>query len=165
MGVKVDRAEFSDEDHIRFAERLDDCLAALGELLRRPGFGVGEPTIGAELELFLVDRTGRPLPENQAVLDNAGEPRLTLEIDRFNLELNPTPLSLSCRPFEVLGREMAELRQAVRAAAQEHGGREAAIGILPTLRDSDLRRACITDAPRYRALDVALRRLRQEPLR
>jgi hypothetical protein len=42
-------------------------------------------------------------------------------------------------------------------------GRPALIGILPTLRRSDLGPGVITDVPRYRALGSGLRRLRQVP--
>jgi hypothetical protein len=37
------------------------------------------------------------------------------------------------------------------------------VGILPTLRDQDLHRGSITDAPRYRALDWSLSRVKSEP--
>jgi hypothetical protein len=37
------------------------------------------------------------------------------------------------------------------------------VGILPTLRDEDLHRGAITDAPRYRALDWSLSRVKAEP--
>jgi gamma-glutamyl:cysteine ligase YbdK (ATP-grasp superfamily) len=165
MGLAIDRTEFSDADYVHFGERLEHCLAAVRELLARPGFGAGERTVGAELELFLVDERGRPLPENQAILDRAADRRLTLEIDRFNLELNPSPLPLAGQPFTALGREMADLLAVVRKAAAAHGGRVAMIGILPTLRAGDLQRTCITDAPRYQALNASLLRLRQEPIR
>jgi gamma-glutamyl:cysteine ligase YbdK (ATP-grasp superfamily) len=165
MGVKIDREHFDEVDYLRFRQRLEDCLAALRELLQRPGFGTGQTTIGAELELFLVDDQSRPLPSNQSILDAVGDDRLSLEIDRFNLELNPSPLSLACRPFSAMGAEMAELLGLVRAAARERAGRAAMIGILPTLHPSDLQRACITDAPRYRALNHALGLLRQGPIR
>ena len=38
----------SDEDYQRFSLRLQHCLVALRELLARPGFGAGAPSIGAE---------------------------------------------------------------------------------------------------------------------
>ena len=60
MGIEIDRERFDDADYPRFSERLERCLEALGRLLERPGFGVGPRTIGAELELFLVDDDGRP---------------------------------------------------------------------------------------------------------
>ncbi|HEY4728976.1 MAG TPA: glutamate--cysteine ligase, partial [Actinomycetes bacterium] len=51
----------------------------------------------------------------------------------------------------------------VRATARSHGGRVAMVGILPTLGEQDLHRGAITDAPRYRALDWSLSRVRSEP--
>jgi gamma-glutamyl:cysteine ligase YbdK (ATP-grasp superfamily) len=163
MGIEIDRERFDDADYARFAERLEHCLEALGQLLRRPGFGTGPATIGAELELFLIDDQGHPLLRNQAVLQDAGDPRLTLELDRFNLEVNPSPSPLAGRPFTSLGRELEGALESVRTTARSHGGRVAMIGILPTLRDEDLQRGAITDAPRYRALDWSLSRVRAEP--
>ena len=163
MGIEIDRERFDDADYIRFTQRLEQCLRALEQLLERPGFGEGPRTIGAELELFLIDGHGRPLAKNQAILEDAGDPRLTLELDRFNLEVNPSPSSLAGRPFTGLGRELEGAVESVRATAAAHHGRVAMVGILPTLREQDLHRGAITDAPRYRALDWSLRRVKAEP--
>lgn len=57
MGTGIDQEEFDERDYPRFRERLEECLSALAQLLERPGFGAGPATIGAELELFLVDGT------------------------------------------------------------------------------------------------------------
>ena len=163
MGIEIDRERFDDADYARFTERLEHCLEALAQLLDRPGFGVGPRTIGAELELFLIDDQGHPLAKNQAILEDAGDPRLTLELDRFNLEVNPSPSSLEGRPLSSLGHQLEGALESVRATARAHGGRVAMVGILPTLGDQDLHRGAITDAPRYRALDWSLSRVRAEP--
>ena len=163
MGIEVDRERFDEADYAAFTERLDHCLEALERLLERPGFGEGPRTIGAELELFLIDDQGHPLTKNQAILEDAGDPRLTLELDRFNLEVNPSPSPLAGRPLSSLGHELEGALASVRATARSHGGRVAMVGILPTLRDEDLHRGAITDAPRYRALDWSLTRVRAEP--
>jgi gamma-glutamyl:cysteine ligase YbdK (ATP-grasp superfamily) len=160
MGKRIDRVTFDEADFARFRERLGQCLAALGELLDRPGFGVGPTTIGAELELFLVDEAGRPIRRNQEVRNAAADPRITLEVDKFNLELNASPILLGGRPFTALGRELEQLLGRVAGAAARYGGRSALIGILPTLREADLRADAISAAPRYYALDAGLRRLR-----
>ena len=97
MGTDIDREKFDDSDYARFAERLEECLSALGQLLRRPGFGVGPASVGAELELFLVDAAGLPLPSNQAVRTAVADPRIAVEIDRFDLELNASPAPLAGR--------------------------------------------------------------------
>jgi hypothetical protein len=163
VGIEIDRERFDEADYTRFTGRLERCLEVLEQLLQRPGFGVGPQTIGAELELFLIDDLGRPLAKNQAILEDAGDPRLTLELDRFNLEVNPSPLPLAGQPLTGLGRELEGALESVRATARAHGGRVAMVGILPTLRDEDLHRGSITDAPRYRALDWSLSRVKAEP--
>jgi hypothetical protein len=165
MGTDIDQEDFSERDYARFAERLEECLSALGQLLERPGFGVGPATIGAELELCLVDGAARPLPRNQAIRAAVADPRVSVELDRFNLELNATPVQLAGRPFAALGGELNVLLDRVADAAKDHAGRPALIGILPTLSQADLGPGMITEVPRYRALNTGLRRLRQEPFR
>jgi hypothetical protein len=165
MGKDVDKEEFDEGDYARFTERLEQCLVALAQLLDRPGFGVGPATVGAELELFLIDRDARPLPHNEAIRAAAADPRVTLELSRFNLELNASPTALAGRPFTALGDELNALLDRVAGAARRHAGRPALIGILPTLRRADLGAGLMTDTPRYRALTSGLRRLRQDPAR
>ena len=163
MGKDIDRETFDQLDYTRFQQRLQQCLSTLGRLLQRPGFGVGPATLGAELELFLVDDAARPRLRNQAVRAAAADPRVNLELDRFNLELNATPTPLAGRPFAVLGEELRLLLEHVADAARAHGGRPALIGILPTLGHADLHPGVISDVPRYRALNSGLQRLRNDP--
>jgi hypothetical protein len=163
VGTDIDKEDFGERDYARFAERLEECLSALGQLLKRPGFGTGPATVGAELELFLVDSAARPLPHNEAIRAAVADPRVTLELNRFNLELNASPVLLAGRPFTGLGGELNVLLDHVAGAATDHAGRVAVIGILPTLRRADLGPGMITDLPRYRALNSGLRRFREDP--
>jgi hypothetical protein len=163
MGTDIDTGEFDERDYSRFREKLGECLSALGQLLERPGFGVGPATVGAELELFLIDGAARPLPLNQAIRAAVADPRVTVELNRFNLELNASPALLAGRPFAALGGELNVLLDHVASAARDYAGRLALIGILPTLRLADLGPGVITDVPRYRSLNSGLRRLRQGP--
>ena len=164
MGTEITREKFSERDYLRFAERLEHCLSDLGQLLSRPGFGAGPVTIGAELELFLVDGVARPLPLNQAVRALAADPRVAVELNRFDLELNCSPAPLAGRPFTALADELGVLLGRVGAAARAHHGRIALIGVLPTLSQAHLSADAVTSTARYRALDRGLRRLRQGPL-
>jgi hypothetical protein len=74
MGTEITRDEFDERDYARFRERLEQNLSELGRLLERPGFGAGPVTVGAELELFLVDGAAQPLPLNQAIRAEAADP-------------------------------------------------------------------------------------------
>ncbi|MEZ4217707.1 MAG: glutamate--cysteine ligase [Myxococcota bacterium] len=163
MGLAIEREDFTDDDRRRFEGRLADGLGALRALLARPGFGEGEASIGAELELCLVDAAGRPSPVNLDVLAESLDPRLTFELDRFNLECNLRHGPLAGRPFAALEREMRESLREVERAAALHASRVAAIGILPTLEPDDLASGAMTDTPRFRALSRALRAIRSEP--
>src|SRR5260370_17605875 len=98
MGSEITREEFGECDYVLFRERLEQGLSGLGQLLQRPGFGVGPVTVGAELELCLVDDAARPLPRNQAGRARAADPRIALEVNRFYLELTPYPVQLHHRP-------------------------------------------------------------------
>ena len=88
MGHDLYRDQFTPAEFARFGERLRANLAALRTVLARPGFGEGEATLGAELELSVVDREGRACPINEAIRQAVGDPLLQLELDRFNLEYN-----------------------------------------------------------------------------
>ena len=160
MGLLVDRDSFENHEYARFSERLIESLAALERTLERPGFGEGPQTIGAELELHLVDAAGYAVPDNLGVLERCRDRRLTVEIDRFNIELNLTPVPLSGRPFEALARELNEAIACVHGASGTLGIRTVAVGILPTLRPEDVGPSALTPLPRYRALDAGIRHSR-----
>ncbi len=78
MGLSIDREEFDDGDYAAFAERLKENLIALKALLAQPGFGEGPTTLGAELELSIVDESGYAFPINRAVLARHFDPHLQL---------------------------------------------------------------------------------------
>ena len=163
MGLLITRDTFTEDEYVRFAERLRDDLDVLGALVDKPGFGEGPATVGAELELFLVDPAGLPLPANREVLARTVDPRFTVELDRFNLEFNACPYPLAGRPFSALAVELGGALVEITRAAREQGGRIVPIGILPTLRREDLTAAEMTDVPRYRALGKRIRHLRGGP--
>ena len=160
MGIEIDREDFEPADYEHFAARLRDNLAALEQVLERPGFGRGAKSIGAEVELNLVDTLGLPHHVNRAVLVESLDPRVTLELNRFNLELNSDPVLLSGAPFSALARQLDEALSALRRAASRHGARLVTIGILPTLREADFGWSKMSDFIRYRALSRSLRRIR-----
>lgn len=152
MGIEIDRTEFSAADYARFREALERNLSELAAVMARPDFGRGEGSLGAELEMYIVDDQGRPLHRNQEVLSAAADPQLTLELNRYNLEYNLSPYRVSQRPFAATEAEITDRLAYLRTVAESFGGRIVPIGILPTLRQSDFGPHCITDRRRYHAL-------------
>jgi hypothetical protein len=163
MGLDIDRDHFEPHEYDAFRARLGDNIVALSELLQRPGFGQGPPSIGAEVEFSLIDSACRPLPINRAVLAATLDPRITLELDRFNLEFNTAAVPLAGRPFAAIEDDMRASFAKIGAAALPLGGRAAAIGILPTLQRADLQSSAMSDAKRYQALSKAMRAQRKRP--
>jgi gamma-glutamyl:cysteine ligase YbdK (ATP-grasp superfamily) len=156
MGIEIDRTRFEPEDYRLFQERLEENLAALSRLADGPGFGRGPGSLGAELEMYIVDAEGRPLHANQEILARAQDPQLTLELNRYNLEFNLSHYGLAERPFASTEQEILTRLKSLRAVAAEFGGRIVPIGILPTLRQADFGSHCITDRRRYHALVAQL---------
>jgi gamma-glutamyl:cysteine ligase YbdK (ATP-grasp superfamily) len=162
MGIAIDRSNFSEEEYIHAAVRQRDNLRALKVLLDRPGFGQGDSSVGAEMEMSIVDHAAQALPLNREVLTESMDPNLQLELDRFNLEYNLSPVLTAGTPFARMQAELTTALDALGSVAAKHGGRIVPIGILPTLRIEQLQESAMTDLPRYRALDSGIKRIRRE---
>lgn len=152
MGVEINQTSFSAADYTAYRRRLEENLAALQQQLARPDFGSAPASIGAELEMYIVDAQGMPLYANREIRAEADEPQLTLELNRYNLEYNLSPYNVTASPFMATEQEILAGLARVRTVAENHGGRIVPIGILPTLRATDFGPHCITQCPRYRAL-------------
>jgi len=152
MGIEIDQVAFTPAEHERFRAALEANLQALATQLEQPGFGVGPGSLGSELEMYIVDAQGRPLHANQEIQAAAGDPQLTLELNRYNLEFNLNPCLLSDSPFRTTEAEITGKLARLRETAASFGGRIVPIGILPTLRETDFGAHCITDRKRYHAL-------------
>lgn len=152
MGIDIDKTSFLPSEFEHFRAALETNLQSLAEQLARPGFGVGPGSLGAELEMYIVDDQCRPLHRNQEIQAVTNDPQLTLELNRYNLEYNLSPYLLSNSPFRATEAEIIEKLSRLRAAAAQFGGNIVPIGILPTLRASDFGAHCITDRKRYHAL-------------
>lgn len=156
----------ADDVRVRaFMRALLNDLAALERMLEEGRIETGVRRIGAEQEMFLVDRNMRPAPVAPEVLESVGDARLTTEIARFNLEANLTPRLLGGDCLRRLEAEVREVVGLVREGARGFGADVLLAGILPTLRKSDLRMDGITPSPRYRQLNDAIMRMRGGSIR
>ena len=164
MGLSIDRSSFSEDEYRHAGVRLRENLAALELLLERPGFGVGEPSLGAELEMSLVDDDFQALPLNREVLADSLDPHLQLELDRFNLEYNLSPVRVAGMPFTSMQYELTAVLDKLESIARHHAGHVVPIGILPTLRMEHLESGWMTDLPRYHALAAGIRRMKKESI-
>jgi len=143
-----------------FMKSLLADLAALEKVIEQGRIESGARRIGAEQEMFLVDRAMRPAPVALDVLRNVNDERLTTEIGKFNLEANLSPRMLAGRGLREMEREINELISLARTAADKSNAEVVLTGILPTLRQSDLTEDNLTPGERYFALNQAMKHLR-----
>jgi CBS domain-containing protein/gamma-glutamyl:cysteine ligase YbdK (ATP-grasp superfamily) len=146
-----------------FMRALLNDLHALDFMLEHDLIESGVRRIGAEQEMFLVDKQLLPAPVALEVLQHANDSRLTTEIARFNLEANLTPQELTGNCFSQMEAELNEVLEHARASAAIFGADVLLAGILPTLRKSDLTLDNLTPAPRYRQLNESVIRSRGGP--
>lgn len=163
MGLTITRDRFDQQEYDLFNCRVRENLRALAALLERDEFGAGASSLGAELELYLIDEHGKVAPINKQVIADCNDPRLQPELNRFNLEYNVDPVATRGVPFSILEQRIDSAISALRDSAARHRARVIATGILPTLESGDLGTDAMTDEPRYRALAAGLTSMRNGP--
>jgi len=160
MGEQNVRQTSDEATRRAFMKALLNEVRAMEAMLERGLFERGVRRIGAEQEMFLVDRACRPALTAMQLLEQLDDARFTHELGLFNLEANLSPLALG---GDCLRRLEAETDE-VLAIAREHAGKVdsqiALVGILPTLTRDHLSLNAMVPTARYFALNEALRRLR-----
>ncbi|MEZ0072816.1 glutamate-cysteine ligase family protein [Planotetraspora sp. GP83] len=164
MGRDVPAIAFTREDRRRYRDKVRRSLDVLAQMLRESRFDVERPLAGLEIELNLVDSRGEPAMKNAEVLAAIAEPDWATELGQFNVEINVAPQELS-------GDGARRLEDSVRRRlnrAQERaglvGGHLMLVGILPTLRESDVSEATLSANPRYKLLNEQIFAARGEDL-
>ncbi|MBT1451277.1 hypothetical protein KJ365_10360 [Glaciecola sp. XM2] len=163
MGQFLTKDSFTPEDHDEFRKRLEQQVDDLKSFVSQPNFSSGNASIGAELELYIIDNDLQPAPKNAALIEMMNHPLLTEELNQFNLEFNLSPVDAAGSPFSKMTDELSPVMQSLQEKASTLGCKIASIGILPTLNSNHLHRDFMTDQPRYRALTNELSALKGEP--
>ncbi len=160
MGEHNIHQSTDEETRRAFMKALLNEVRALEDMHVNGMFEGGIRRIGAEQEMFLVDRAARPALTAMQILERMDDPRFTNELGLFNLEANLTPLELGGDCLRKLEAETNEVCQIARRQAAEVGSRIVLVGILPTLTREHLSLDAMVPAARYFALNEALLRLR-----
>lgn len=156
MGEKRVTTTIGDSELRAFTRAVLNDLYALEKMLDGGTMEADVSRIGAEQEMFLVDSSMHPAPLSVEVIKAAGDPRLTTEIGRFNLEANLTPLPLDGDCLSRMEAELHELIGLVKHTMRQFDGGVVLCGILPTIQKSDLVEAYLTPSPRYSELNRVL---------
>ncbi len=160
VGQEIDSSRFHHRDFKTFATRLREETALLEEWFRQERFANADPVGGFELEAWLVDSGCRPTPINEEFLEALANPLVVPELAKFNVELNTTPHPLAGSALSRMHKELQGTLDQCNRVAAELGAEVVTVGILPTVRPSDLSLHNMSSLQRYRALNEQVLRLR-----
>jgi len=160
MGTENVEESSGKRRHQDYVESLLNDLRALQQMLDQDAIESEPRRVGAEQELFLVDRNWQPAPIGPRILAESRDPHLTPELGRFNLEFNCDPLELGGDCLTLLEKQLNRSIAEVAAVAERHGASVLLTGILPSLTLSQLKRRNMTPKRRYELLWQAVKKLR-----
>lgn len=156
FGPKTDKTtagELEGPERARYVRALLSDLRALERMLKEGTFEQGVSTIGAEQEMFLVDRAYNASPTALQMIERVADPHFTTELGLFNLELNADPQPLEGAGLSRMEAQIASLYARVQEAAAGIGVQPVLTGILPTLARTDLSLDNMVPSQRYLTLN------------
>lgn len=148
------------QQHREFMHALLADLRALERMLADGLFETGVTRIGAEQEMFLIDEGWGPARGALKMLERLQDPHYTTELGQFQLEANCDPQLLTADGISRLQAQLDELVDRARKAAADLKLGVVLMGILPTMRKSDLGLDNMVPSERYLALNRIVTALR-----
>ena len=160
MGDEIKRRYFDGEHFSAFRTALDEEHALLGRYFDEQRFSRRGDVAGFELEAWLVDDTGDPLPRNEEYLAALNDPLVVPELAAYKVELNGSPTALTGRAFSRLHDELSATWGTCQQTARGMGMGLVTIGILPTVKEAMLDSAHMSSMQRYHSLNDRVMALR-----
>lgn len=160
MGEQNVKLNEGDEQRQAFMKALLAEVGALEKMLEKGLIESGVRRIGAEQEMFLVDKARKPALKALDILDVIDDERFTHELGLFNLEANLSPQKLEGKCLSLMEAELQDIYLRARQAAAQFDCDIALVGILPTLTRDHLGLDSMVPTARYHALNDAICALR-----
>ena len=164
MGQEINRTDFTQGDFERFRQRLEDETLALKKRIEHSRCSQRPPVAGFEIEAWLIDDAMAPAPVNERFLAEFDDPFACPELAKFNIELNNEPEPLAGQGLSRLQRGLEEIWARACRSAEAIDVHLLTIGILPTLQQSALNLANMSELNRFHALNEQVLRLHGEPI-
>jgi CBS domain-containing protein/gamma-glutamylcysteine synthetase len=158
--AKDDLSQVDAKKRREFMSAILADLRALERMVREGRFETGVRRIGAEQELFLIDRSWTAARGVLPMLEKLKDPHFTTELGQFQIEANADPQPFSGDGLSRMEKQLDELVDKARKAANELGLHAVLMGILPTMRKADLGLDNMTPSPRYQTLSKVMNELR-----
>ena len=165
MGREVPAITITRQDRRAYREKVRTCLEVLERMLQESRFDAGSRRIGLEIEFNLVDSLGNAAMTNADVLAAIDDPSWTSELGQFNIELDSEPATLTGSVFASLEASLGRTLEHAFARAEAAGSRILMVGILPSLRRTDIGADTMSPNPRYQLLNDQMLAARGEEMR
>lgn len=160
MGEQNISRDGSDAGKRVFTRAVLNDLRALEMMIEQDLIESGTSRIGAEQEMFIIDKDYGPKCAAQSMLTEINDSRFTNEIAQFNIEANLSPQQFQGNCLRLMEEETKEIFSLAKQYAKRYSADVVLAGILPTLRQMDLTLENMTPADRYYELNNRLKALK-----
>ncbi|MEX0966388.1 MAG: CBS domain-containing protein [Bacteroidia bacterium] len=160
MGSKKIKLLDNISDRKVFSQHLLKDMRALEKMLQEDKFEKGVQRIGAEQEICMIDKSMRPAPIVMEMLKNIRDDHFTTEYAKFNMEINLDPQPFTGKCFSKMKTQLTRFLKKAENAANKFESNVILAGILPTIRESDMRMENLTPEPRFEALNSIIHKMR-----
>ncbi len=135
-------------------------LDVLERMIAENRFETGVRRIGAEQEMFLIDKSWHAAKGSLKMLEQLKDSHFTTELGLFQLEANCDPQEFSGDGISKMEKQLDALMEKVWKAAEDIGLDAVLMGILPTLRKEDLGQDGMVPSERYLTMSKVIADLR-----
>ena len=152
--------ESSADRHRQFMHAILADVRALERMITEGLFETGNRRIGAEQELFIIGKTWAPANGVLPMIEKLKDDHYTTELGQFQIEANCDPQKFTGDGISRMHAQLDDLVDRARRVAGELGMNVVLMGILPTMRKSDLGIESMVPSPRYQALNKIVSEMR-----
>ncbi len=164
MGQEISFSTFDKSDFDHFHQKLKAETELLKKMIKQNACSTRAPVAGFEIEAWIVDKDMRPAPINDYFLATLNNPLAFEELAKFNIELNSTPTPLAGNVFSRMYKQLQSTWDSAYQHAETLEKKLIMIGTLPTLKQSEISLANMSDKNRYRALNEQILKSRGKPI-
>lgn len=160
MGDHKINTRSDDQARLNFLGHLIDDLKSLEYMFTHGMIEDNISRIGAEQEFCLVNKEWRPTKNSLDVLKEINDPHFTIELARYNLEINLDPVELTDDAFLKVESQLNLLLKKASAAAKNKDSKILLTGILPSISKHELEFEYMTPEKRFYVLNDLLKEMR-----
>jgi len=164
MGQEISFSHFDKGDFDHFYQKLKVETQLLQKIVDQKACSTRAPVAGFEIEAWILDQHMQPAAINDSFLASLNNPLAFAELAKFNIELNSTPTPIAGNVFSRMLHQLQSNWDSTFQHAESLQKQLMMIGTLPTLKQSDLTLANMSDLNRYRALNEQILQSRGKPI-